>query len=393
MNYQAELIGILGIKPEYFKKTMLRKEFFNKEYSLLFEFMEKSFNECGVIDHQYILENNSADGDLYLSCVSNVIRTDEDYFSSLELHAIDKYKRQIISINANKLIKGDIELNDFKLTYENVIDLGKTKSSRVDKNGILKILMTENKKLEFKDFKRLKSFGKIKEHDLVIVAGKTGIGKTGFALNLLNDLSASYPCLYFNLEMSYETLIHRLVALNTLIKIENLEKYSLLPQKQIEKINNVADELDRRNIEVVNTSQSIEKIRSDVAMHDQSRHFIVFIDHLGLISARGRTSYEIATKVAKELRKISLDNNCTIIALCQLNRDSAKENKPSLSMLRDSGEIEQSARKVMFVWEENENYSICIEKNDSGGNRSIPVNYYKETQKFEEREARKDVRS
>ena len=62
-------------------------------------------------------------------------------------------------------------------------------------------------------------------------------------------------------------------------------------------------------------------------------------------------------------------------------------------MLRDSGEIEQSARKVMFVWEENENYSICIEKNDSGGNRSIPVNYYKETQKFEEREARKDVRS
>lgn len=97
-------------------------------------------------------------------------------------------------------------------------------------------------------------------------------------------------------------------------------------------------------------------------MHDQSRHFIVFIDHLGLISARGRTSYEIATKVAKELRKISLDNNCTIIALCQLNRDSAKENKPSLSMLRDSGEIEQSARKVMFVWEENENYSICIEK-------------------------------
>lgn len=392
MNYQDELIGILGNKPEYFKRTMLRKEFFNREYAVLFELMEKSFNDDGVINHQNIIENEAANSDLYLNNVANVVRTDNDYFSALELYAIDKYKRQIISINANKLVKGDIELNDFKNTYEDIIDLGKTKTNRVDKSGILKILMTHNKRLEFKEFKRIQNLGKIKEHDLVIVAGKTGIGKTGFALNLLNDLSKSYPCLYFNLEMSYETLIHRLIAINTLIKIENLEKYSLLPQKLITKIDEVANDLTKRTIEVVNTSQSIEKIRSDVAMHDQSKHFIVFIDHLGLISARGRTSYEIATKVAKELRKISLDNNCTIIALCQLNRDSAKENKPSLGMLRDSGEIEQSARKVMFVWEENENYSICIEKNDSGGRRAIPINYYKETQKFEEREAYKDVR-
>lgn len=392
MNYQDELIGILGNKPEYFKRTMLRKEFFNREYAVLFELMEKSFNDDGVINHQNIIENEAANSDLYLNNVANVVRTDNDYFSALELYAIDKYKRQIISINANKLVKGDIELNDFKNTYEDIIDLGKTKTNRVDKSGILKILMTHNKRLEFKEFKRIQNLGKIKEHDLVIVAGKTGIGKTGFALNLLNDLSKSYPCLYFNLEMSYETLIHRLIAINTLIKIENLEKYSLLPQKLINKIDEVANDLTKRTIEVVNTSQSIEKIRSDVAMHDQSKHFIVFIDHLGLISARGRTSYEIATKVAKELRKISLDNNCTIIALCQLNRDSAKENKPSLGMLRDSGEIEQSARKVMFVWEENENYSICIEKNDSGGRRAIPINYYKETQKFEEREAYKDVR-
>lgn len=393
MNYQDELIGILGNKPEYFKRTMLRKEFFNREYAVLFELMEKSFNDDGVINHQNIIENEAANSDLYLNNVANVVRTDNDYFSALELYAIDKYKRQIISINANKLVKGDIELNDFKNTYEDIIDLGKTKTNRVDKSGILKILMTHNKRLEFKEFKRIQNLGKIKEHDLVIVAGKTGIGKTGFALNLLNDLSKSYPCLYFNLEMSYETLIHRLIAINTLIKIENLEKYSLLPQKLINKIDEVANDLTKRTIEVVNTSQSIEKIRSDVAMHDQSKHFIVFIDHLGLISARGRTSYEIATKVAKELRKISLDNNCTIIALCQLNRDSAKENKPSLGMLRDSGEIEQSARKVMFVWEENENYSICIEKNDSGGRRAIPVNYYKETQKFEEREINKDVRN
>lgn len=393
MNYQDELIGILGNKPEYFKRTMLRKEFFNREYAVLFELMEKSFNDDGVINHQNIIENEAANSDLYLNNVANVVRTDNDYFSALELYAIDKYKRQIISINANKLVKGDIELNDFKNTYEDIIDLGKTKTNRVDKSGILKILMTHNKRLEFKEFKRIQNLGKIKEHDLVIVAGKTGIGKTGFALNLLNDLSKSYPCLYFNLEMSYETLIHRLIAINTLIKIENLEKYSLLPQKLINKIDEVANDLTKRTIEVVNTSQSIEKIRSDVAMHDQSKHFIVFIDHLGLISARGRTSYEIATKVAKELRKISLDNNSTIIALCQLNRDSAKENKPSLGMLRDSGEIEQSARKVMFVWEENENYSICIEKNDSGGRRAIPVNYYKETQKFEEREINKDVRN
>ena len=87
------------------------------------------------------------------------------------------------------------------------------------------------------------------------------------------------------------------------------------------------------------------------------------------------------TEIAKELRKISLDYNCTIIGLCQLNRDATKTSgKPKLSMLRDSGEIEQSASKILFVWQDDDGYSLVLEKNRSGPTGYIPITYNKQNQ-------------
>ena len=91
------------------------------------------------------------------------------------------------------------------------------------------------------------------------------------------------------------------------------------------------------------------------------------------------------TEIAKELRKYSLDFNCTIIGLCQLNRDAIKSNDgPKLSMLRDSGEIEQSASKVVFVWNDDNGCSMVLLKNRSGRTGVINVHYNKGTQRMEE---------
>ena len=93
----------------------------------------------------------------------------------------------------------------------------------------------------------------------------------------------------------------------------------------------------------------------------------------------------LGTEIAKELRKISLDYNCTIIGLCQLNRDATKTSgKPKLSMLRDSGEIEQSASKILFVWQDDDGYSLVLEKNRSGPTGYVPITYNKKNQVISE---------
>lgn len=94
---------------------------------------------------------------------------------------------------------------------------------------------------------------------------------------------------------------------------------------------------------------------------------------------------------------MSLDNNCTIIGLCQLNREATKNAKqPNLSMLRDSGELEQSASKVIFVWRNEkdcaEDYYLVIE-NRSGPKSIIPIGYNKENQIAYELSNKRDLRT
>ena len=214
----------------------------------------------------------------------------------------------------------------------------------------------------------------------------------------MDDLSKNYPCLYFNFEMVENELYQRLISINSKYSQKIIERYETLPQKNLDIVNEAIENIAARKIDVINHSSTLSKLRSFIMSYKSDKHFIVFIDHVGLIGMKGKSSYEKMTEIAKELRKISLDNNCTIIGLCQLNREATKNaTQPNLSMLRDSGELEQSASKVVFVWkvEKNgkENYYLVIEKNRSGPKSIIPIEYNKNTQIAYEITERKDIRS
>ena len=122
-----------------------------------------------------------------------------------------------------------------------------------------------------------------------------------------------------------------------------------------------------------------------VASFNAKGHFIVFIDHIGLISSPERNSYERMNTISKGLRRISLDFDCTVIGLCQVNRRADEAETPSLSLLRDSGEIEQSARKVIFVWNRNDQDMVVIEKNDSGAKARIDMEFDRNILRFKEK--------
>ena len=395
-NYQADLIGMFLVKPQLLDLTILKPSYFDKKHRDIFTAIKKSYKENKTIILEDILAVKGIDVDLVIACSTSTATT--ALFEQYQDYAIKEYKKKALLATAKKLQNDEITIDEFYKDTNNFASLGSYSSTRLTKE-LLKGSITKHKNnIEFTRFSNLEKKLNLKENDFVILAGATGVGKSGIAINLMDDLSRNYPCVYFNFEMVEEELYQRLISINSKLNQKMLESYETLPQKNMSVVNDAIDDISKRHIDIINHSSTLDKLRSFIMSYKSDKHFIVFVDHVGLIGVRAKNSYEKMTEVAKELRKMSLDNNCTIIGLCQLNREATKNAKqPNLSMLRDSGELEQSASKVIFVWKDEksnaENYYLVIEKNRSGPKSIIPIGYNKENQLAYELSNKRDLRT
>ena len=395
-NYQADLIGMFLVKPQLLDLTILKSSYFDKKHRDIFTAIKKSYKENKTIILEDILAVKGIDVDLVIACSTSTATT--ALFEQYQDYAVKEYKKKALLATAKKLQNDEITIDEFYKDTNNFASLGSYSSTRLTKE-LLKGSITKHKNnIKFTRFSNLEKKLNLKENDFVILAGATGVGKSGIAINLMDDLSRNYPCVYFNFEMVEEELYQRLISINSKLNQKMLEQYETLPQKNMNVVNDAIDDISKRHIDIINHSSTLDKLRSFIMSYKSDKHFIVFVDHVGLIGVRAKNSYEKMTEVAKELRKMSLDNNCTIIGLCQLNREATKNAKqPNLSMLRDSGELEQSASKVIFVWKNEkdcaEDYYLVIEKNRSGPKSIIPIGYNKENQIAYELSNKRDLRT
>lgn len=395
-NYQDDLIGMFLVKPQLLDLTILKPSYFDKKHRDIFTAIKKSYKENKTIILEDILAVKGIDVDLVIACSTSTATT--ALFEQYQDYAIKEYKKKALLATAKKLQNDEITIDEFYKDTNNFSSLGSYSSTRLTKE-LLKGSITRHKNnIKFTRFSNLEKKLNLKENDFVILAGATGVGKSGIAINLMDDLSRNYPCVYFNFEMVEEELYQRLISINSKLNQKMLESYETLPQKNMSVVNDAIDDISKRHIDIINHSSTLDKLRSFIMSYKSDKHFIVFVDHVGLIGVRAKNSYEKMTEVAKELRKMSLDNNCTIIGLCQLNREATKNAKqPNLSMLRDSGELEQSASKVIFVWKNEkdcaEDYYLVIEKNRSGPKSIIPIGYNKENQIAYELSNKRDLRT
>ena len=395
-NYQDDLIGMFLVKPQLLDLTILKPSYFDKKHRDIFTAIKKSYKENKTIILEDILAVKEIDVDLVIACSTSTATT--ALFEQYQDYAVKEYKKKALLATAKKLQNDEITIDEFYKDTNNFASLGSYSSTRLTKE-LLKGSITKHKNnIKFTRFSNLEKKLNLKENDFVILAGATGVGKSGIAINLMDDLSRNYPCVYFNFEMVEEELYQRLISINSKLNQKMLESYETLPQKNMSVVNDAIDDISKRHIDIINHSSTLDKLRSFIMSYKSDKHFIVFVDHVGLIGVRAKNSYEKMTEVAKELRKMSLDNNCTIIGLCQLNREATKNAKqPNLSMLRDSGELEQSASKVIFVWKNEkdcaEDYYLVIEKNRSGPKSIIPIGYNKENQIAYELSNKRDLRT
>ena len=220
-------------------------------------------------------------------------------------------------------------------------------------------------------FKDIDKFtGGWQETDLIIVGGASSMGKTSFALALAYNAAkhTKTPTVIFSYEMSALQLIRRLASMESEISNRYISNGTLNNDELVKIheaigfIENTPLHIDEGNI--TSLGYLVHRIKEYVK---NKKVKLVMIDYLQLVSSKNKSGNreQEVSKVARTLKNLAKELNITVIALSQLNRGVGMRNnsKPTLSDLRESGEIEQAADVVMLIYRP-EYYGI--EYNDNG---------------------------
>lgn len=319
---------------------------------------------------------------------------------SIENVIIQAHKEELLRIEYKKLEDGLLSIEDYSKNINQINELGIVKQAYITENDLKECLSNENIAIKGLglDFPKLETCLKMKEHDLMLIYASTGGGKTALALNILSELSKHYPCIYFNMEMAEQDMYERLVSIQSGVPMRDLENYKYMTDKELKnRIDEAMKEIgDKKRITILTGGKSIQAIQATINKLDPKEHTIVFIDHVGLITGMGRGSqYEKITELAKTLRNMSTTHNITMIALSQVSRQQNqqgntrnRENAPiELNRMKDSGELENSARQAVNIYFKTEgNYFMYIAKNTRGEvGIDIPITFTKNTMTIKER--------
>ena len=223
--------------------------------------------------------------------------------------------------------------------------------------------------------------GGFQNSDLIILAGRPGMGKTAFAINLAISAAekffqskassanaASKSVGIFSLEMSAEQLATRMISMETGINSLALRSGNFRHEQHMN-ISSAAIHLGKLPFYIDDTAGiTISAIRTRARkMYRQHNLGMIVIDYLQLIQSAGTAENRVleVSEITKSLKILARELNIPIIALSQLSRavDQRADKRPLLSDLRESGSIEQDADLVMFIFREG--YYASISGSDS----------------------------
>ena len=223
-----------------------------------------------------------------------------------------------------------------------------------------------------KDLDRM--MGGMQQSDLVILAGRPGMGKTALATNIAFNVARAYESEkqqdgsiktvnggivgFFSLEMSAEQLATRIVAEQSGVPSYRIRRGDI-SEPDFYKITDVAREMQTIPFYIDQTGGiSIAQLTArDRRLKRQRGLDMLVVDYLQLLSGsakKGENRVQELTEITTGLKALAKELNVPILALSQLSRqvEQRDDKRPQLSDLRESGSIEQDADMVMFVFRE-----------------------------------------
>lgn len=244
--------------------------------------------------------------------------------------------------------------------------------------------------------------------DLVIIAGRPGMGKTSIAMNIGEHVAIqnSIPIAVFSLEMPVEQLITRIICSLGDINSDHLRK-GKMTESDWNSFNQAVKSLEHSNI-LIDETPSITPTEIRAKCRRIKRKYpdlgLIIIDYLQLMTVYGKSENRVQeiSEISRSLKALAKELNLPVIAISQLNRSvesrppKNKGRMPQMSDLRESGSIEQDADIICFVYRDeyyhDDNYKnsdeigkadIKIAKHRNGAIGKIQLEFIKECSKFE----------
>ncbi len=208
----------------------------------------------------------------------------------------------------------------------------------------------------FADLDRMTSG--LQKADLVIVAGRPSMGKTSFAMNMVEHavLHQQQPILVFSMEMPADSLIIRMLA--SIGRIDQTRiRTGRLEQEDWPRLSAAVSKLKDVPLYIDDTpalTPTEVRSRARRVAREHGALGMIMVDYLQLMqvagSSEGRTA-EIS-EISRSLKAVAKEFNCPMVALSQLNRalEQRPNKRPVNSDLRESGAIEQDADVIMFIY-------------------------------------------
>ena len=281
---------------------------------------------------------------------------------------IEVYARHIRTCR----IKNDIEMWKFNIEYDNyqetVDAIQKLENELLDsdENSMRNII---SKTIDYIDdvsvngtglssgFESLDALTSgFRPGSLNVLAGRPSMGKSTLALNIATHLSSAKNVLFFSLEMTQVQLMLKIISGETNIPLYKVERNQLSDNEEeifykalAQAGNKSMNIVDRGGLNVKDVCSITRK------MNVERKVDILLIDYLQLMRYdKGREISELGN-ITRELKYLSKELQIPVILLSQLSRgvESRENKRPYMSDLRSSGEIEQDADIVMFVYRDD----------------------------------------
>jgi replicative DNA helicase len=250
----------------------------------------------------------------------------------------------------------------------------------------------------------------LQKQDLVIIAARPSVGKTAFCLNIADGVARqeNYAVGIFSLEMSRKQLLKRMIASNGRIYSQSIRK-NRIAGNEWTKLSMAIGEVGQMNLRIfdkpgVTVNEIWAKVRK-MKREFEGKEILIIIDYLQLIVGsekhRGNRTQEIS-EISRTLKHMARELDVNVIALSQLSRavEQRQDKRPMMSDIRESGQIEQDADVIGFLYrddyydKESENKNIIeiiIAKQRNGPTGTVQLAFLKEYGLFLNLERRQEA--
>lgn len=379
---EQALLGCLlldaKIQVEIFS-SLSEEDFFSESHKYIFSAMENIIKNNQPVDlvtltdaleKQGVLEQ--AGGITYITGLTDVMPSTANYQRYLDIVLRDSMLRRLI-LGSSEIItecKSSTD-KDSALAFaeKTIYDISETadNGSMVKIGAVIPDVINKFDELskDKSSFRGIKTKFKgidnmlngLHGSDLMILAARPAVGKTSFAMNIVENLALQgYSCAVFSLEMSKEQLVQRMlcsvagVSMNNALRGQMNRSEWLKIAKAREMLSGTKIFIDDSSL--VTPQEVLSKCRR-LKRKNGALDFVM-IDYIQLMNASGKKNLDNRqqeiSEISRNLKIMAKELNVPVLALSQLSRAvETRKGRPQLSDLRESGAIEQDADIVMFI--------------------------------------------